>query len=44
MQAYASYDIDADFKRYNDTNTYAINADIPYVNLQLNSLSVGVSF
>ena len=34
MQAYASYSIDADFKRYNDTNTYAINADIPYVNLQ----------
>lgn len=34
MQAYASYSIDADFKRYNDANTYAINADIPYVNLQ----------
>ena len=34
MQAYGSYSIDADFKRYNDANTYAINADIPYVNLQ----------
>ena len=34
MQAYASYSIDADFKRYNDDNTYVISGDIPYVNLQ----------